>query len=193
MPGAPRPPVWERLRGRPAPGTMWPMPSNAARLVIVLVVLAAAGGIAAVVSGGGGGSTDAGGPFTQNPSPTFSPPPRCLELPARIPTPGWVKGGPPLPAGTYAHEVPRETQYADIVFLTAPTSLQGFVDFVLAEWPKAKWTLSRGEREPGEAESQFFKGAKAGGFRAQEVYCDQNHVLVFLAIASEAIPTAVAT
>lgn len=118
---------------------------------------------------------------------SFQPIVGCLEeLPS--PVEAALPAGLPMPSGTYAsrtYDAPAAG--IDVVTYTVPTSLDAFVEHVLADWPGGDWQLGRGERETGEAESVFFSSDRSryGQFRARAVYCDPNAVEVTLTLGSQ--------
>lgn len=144
------------------------------RLIVVALVLVGAGVAGIALSGG---EPPAATP-TQTPDQ-----PSCLEVPstpASAALPTWLPKDLSLPDGSYVLEALPTVQGLSRAVLVVPASLDDLVKVILDRWPKEGWTLGPGEREPGEAEDTFYRGAKFGQFRALQVYCDQNVVQMFL-------------
>lgn len=164
-----------------------------ARFIVVAAVLAA-GGVAGVLLAGSNdpNGADGDGTFATGTAPSVPLPAQCFDLPQEVPRPSWFPADLPLPEGSYPSLIPeqRAPGIREIVF-TARGSLDDFVRFVLDRWEEAGWSLGRGEREPGEAESIFFAGEaeRYGQFRARQVYCDEDYTEVQLIVVLEPQPT----
>jgi hypothetical protein len=96
-----------------------------------------------------------------------------------------------MPPGSYATglRIGSTTGFRQVIF-ASKGSLQDFVRFVSAEWPKHGWRLGRGESEPGEAEDQFYKPATKvlGAFRAGVFFCDQKWTWVYIIFGKQRAP-----
>ena len=93
----------------------------------------------------------------------------CEHCPQRVP------GQPPFPTGTYGITSPDKR----VAVIVSGTS-KDFASYVLTEWPKAGWTMGRGESERNEAEDDFSKGNVRGHFWAQAKFCGHSEVLLQL-------------
>jgi hypothetical protein len=145
------------------------------RFALVAAVLAA-GGITAILLGGKGEVTPTHGSAT--------PPPQCLKLPSPIPTPSWLPATLPLPKGSFATQTFDPVQGIERGLFVVAAPLDGFVRFVLREWPAKGWSLGPGESEPGEAEDTFTDEAGLfGQFRARSDFCRTDRTQVLIAIA----------
>lgn len=160
------------------------------RLNQLLVAGSVAGGLTLAAILAGGGTPTA----VPTPDPTvfgsYTPVTGCLEeLPAAADAQG-PQVAPVMPEGAYlSHRYePDPAPGIVAVIYTVPISLDDFIDFVLARWPEDGWTLGRGERERGEAESVFFRPDRSryGQFRARSVYCDLDAVEVTLTLGQQA-------
>jgi len=152
-----------------------------ARLAIVAAVLVAGGVTGVLVAGNGADPADE--VFAQGSAPSIPLPAQCLDLPSEVARPDWFPDDLPLPAGSYVSLTPEQRAPGiDEIVFTAKGSLDDFVSFVLERWEDAGWSLGRGEREPGEAESIFFTAGteRYGQFRARQVYCDESYTEVQL-------------
>jgi hypothetical protein len=166
------------------------------RLKSLLIAGVVATGLVAGAILAGGGSAPAGSSPTPDPTVFggFVPINGCLEeMPAEV-VGKPLTGPPPLPEGAYMSHRYEPDPAPGIIAAqyTIPVSLDDFVSFVLERWPDAGWSLGRGEREAGEAESVFFlpDRSRYGQFRARTVYCDLDAVEVTLTLGeqSEAPP-----
>jgi hypothetical protein len=156
-----------------------------ARRLAAWALVLAVGATVAVDCGNDGGhvaqpSAGSGSPLlTPVPSQNAFQLPPC-EYPKKVAFPKWVPSDLPLPHGTYATEVLPSTQGYNRGLFVARMSLQDFVKFVLAEWPKKGWVLGRGDAEQGEADDQFTRPPSVGAFRAREEYCKPGFVLLLV-------------
>jgi hypothetical protein len=132
--------------------------------------------------------TEAGG--DKRPSPAITSPPsapvptlalpRC-KFPKKVAFPEWVPDDLPLPDGIYATEhLSRDSGYLRGFFVLPRTSTIELTKLVLKEWPKAGYTLGRGDAEPGEVEDDFHKPPAVGAFKANDVYCDPGYSIMYL-------------
>lgn len=148
--------------------------SSRIRLLAVACVLLAGGIIASVATRH----------EAQKPDTTVETP-RCPELPARIATPKWLPADLPLPPGSYASRMLPRSGRVDRGIFVVNASLDEFVRFVLAEWPKQGWILGRGDREAHEAEAPLSRpGGRLGFFRARSIYCEPNRAEVLIAVGT---------
>ena len=106
--------------------------------------------------------------------------PRC-RFPKKVPFPEWVPDDLPLPEGTYAYENLKPVGgYLRAFFVLRNTDTVEFTKLVLREWPKAGYTLGRGDAEPGEVEDDFHKPPAVGAFKANDVYCTPGYAVMYL-------------
>jgi hypothetical protein len=136
--------------------------------------------------------TDAGGgPQAASPSPaipTAQPNvqatealPRCPRFPEPIPFPEWVPDDLPLPKPIYAYQrVAKQGGFEGAYFVLKGTTTVELTKLVLREWPKAGYTLGRGDAEPGEVEDDFHKPPAVGAFKANDIYCRPLHSIMYL-------------
>jgi hypothetical protein len=135
-----------------------------------------------------GGGTDRNGAGA--PSPAFSsvPPdpvptvelPRC-DFPKEVRFPGWVPDDLPLPKRIYAYQnLQPEGGFERAFFVMRGTTTIELTKLVLREWPKAGYTLGRGDAEPGEVEDDFHKPPAVGAFKANDVYCRPGYSIMYL-------------
>jgi|ERR671930_494401 hypothetical protein len=158
------------------------------------VLVAAVVGTAVSLTGcSGGSSTDssprAGGSTPSHLLPSTVPSEYANLPPCNNPTPisfpTWVPKDLPLPSGTYAsEELPPSFGYHRGIFVV-PGTLTDLARFILREWPRAGWTLGRGDSESSEIEDQFFKTPAVGAFKAQVVYCKPPYALMLLLFAPD--------
>jgi hypothetical protein len=86
----------------------------------------------------------------------------------------------PLPNGMYMTQRLDPTfGYSRGIFVV-PGSLTELARFVLSEWPKAGWTLGRGDSEAIEIEDSFAKPPAIGAFKAQAQFCSPGFNLMLL-------------
>jgi hypothetical protein len=113
-------------------------------------------------------------------SALFSGAPKC-KYPDKLPAPSWLPADLPLPPGTYHSEnLPGSIFGYKRAIFVVPGPLIDFARFVLSEWPKAGWTLGRGDSEGFEVEAPFTKPPAAGAFKAQGQYCNPTYALMLL-------------
>jgi hypothetical protein len=106
--------------------------------------------------------------------------PRC-RFPKEVPYPGWVPDDLPLPDGVYAYEnLKPAAGYQRAFFVLRNTTTAELTKLVLREWPKAGYTLGRGDAEPGEVEDDFHKPPGVGAFKANDVYCRPGYSVMYL-------------
>jgi hypothetical protein len=140
--------------------------------------------------------TQSGAPRAGNPSPAFStiPPnsqptlalPKCGKLPEKAPFPEWLPDDLPLPKPIYAYQnQPRRGGFEGAFFLMKGTTTIELTELVLEQWPKAGYTLGRGDAEPGEVEDDFHKPPAVGAFKANDVYCRPRHTIMYLIYAPD--------
>jgi hypothetical protein len=111
--------------------------------------------------------------------------PKC-KPPKEVPFPDWVPGDLPLPDNTYAYENLKPTGgYKRALFVLMKTNTAELTKLVLREWPKAGYTLGRGDAEPGEVEDDFHKPPAVGAFKANDVYCTPGYAVMYLIYAPE--------
>ncbi|HEX4821214.1 MAG TPA: hypothetical protein VFV00_13510 [Acidimicrobiales bacterium] len=119
----------------------------------------------------------------------------CRPVPAQGEALDWLPADLPLPPGAYAAEDTEspsgssassapsdsgtdtdaesgDTGGARRGFLVVKMTVEQFKDFVTTNWPKAGYSLGRGDAEAGEAEGGFRKGDFGGVYRVRDVYCD---------------------
>lgn len=113
----------------------------------------------------------------------------CVEeLPVGIREPQFRPDTLTLPEGSEAIRTsPDPAPGLHVVVYRVPTTLDGFVEHVLAEWEDNGWILGRGERETGEAESVYYLPDKSryGQFRARSVFCDLAQTEVTLTLGED--------
>lgn len=107
----------------------------------------------------GEGDPEARPTITTAPRPTRSVP-QCPSPPATHPVwPKEIPGIIPKPAGLRIDKVDRASKgNVTQVRTTVPTSLTGAVQFIVTEFPKAGFTLGRGDAEAAEADAPFQRG-----------------------------------
>jgi hypothetical protein len=158
---------------------------RAVKKLLPAVIAALILGIAALFAFSGKDEIPAGLPGFGS----YTPVAECIEdLPARIEEPEYRPETLTLPAGSVAIRTsPDPAPGLHVVVYRVPKSLDDFVKFLLADWPKQGWVLGRGEREPGEAESVFYLPDKSryGQVRARQVYCDADQTEVVLTIGED--------
>ena len=149
--------------------------------------------IAAVVlvsCGGDGDARSARDKPKRKPSRASSPPapkptsalPECRK-PKKVDYPEWVPADLPLPRGTYAYKnLPPLGGYERGLFVLE-LSTQQLIKHVLEEFPKAGYTLGRGDAEPGEVEDDFRKPPAVGAFKANDVFCSPGYSIMYLIYA----------
>ena len=125
----------------------------------------------------------AASPAITNASPAPFPTvalPKC-KFPKEVSFPDWVPADLPLPPGTYAYEHLKPIAgYQRAFFVLRNTDTIEFTKLVLREWPKAGYTLGRGDAEPGEVEDDFHKPPAVGAFKANDVYCRPGFAVMYL-------------
>ena len=134
-------------------------------IAALVVALAGCGSSSRAHSASTGGDADAPAVATTT---ACTPPPPPVESIA-VPT------DPPFPTGTYGITSPDKR----VAVIVSGTS-KDFASYVLTEWPKAGWTMGRGESERNEAEDDFSKGNVRGHFWAQAKFCGHSEVLLQL-------------
>ncbi|GAC1416711.1 MAG: hypothetical protein NVSMB57_12010 [Actinomycetota bacterium] len=116
----------------------------------------------------------------------------CITPKQPVKTPSWYPAELPMPAGSFAMEIPPPQGGLLRVIFAAKGSLRDFVIYALTTWKQQGWTMGRGEAEPGEAEDNFQKNKRYGIFRAQGIFCDQGQTWV-LVVLNDPTRTAVPT
>jgi hypothetical protein len=106
--------------------------------------------------------------------------PKC-KFPKSLAPPKWLPADLPLPPGTYHSEnLPGSIFGYKRALFVVPGPLIDLARFVLDRWPKAGWTLGRGDSEGFEVEAPFTKPPAAGAFKAQGQYCNPPYSLMLL-------------
>jgi hypothetical protein len=153
--------------------------------------------IAAVACGGGGtsGDTPSGSPPSAFGLPPILPSVRPSQVPVtgqppcafppKLSLPRWYPGDLPLPPRTYTSQVLADSFGYNRAIFVVPGPLPSFARFVLTEWPKAGWTLGRGDAEAGEIEDQFGRPPAVGAFKAQAQYCHPGYSLLLIIYAMD--------
>ena len=110
--------------------------------------------------------------------------PECKK-PPEVKYPEWVPDDLPLPKDIYAYKnLPPLGGYQRALFVMELTTEQ-LIKLVLEEWPKAGYTLGRGDAEPGEVEDDFRKPPAVGAFKANDVFCSPGYTIMYLIYARE--------
>jgi hypothetical protein len=116
------------------------------------------------------------------------PPGSCPPLPPPTGTTlTWYPADLPVPAGSYVLD---DLSLANLPYHSGdyivPKTIEAYIRFVLAEWPKRGWVLGRGESEPGEAELAFTRGSVQGALRIRSAFCDRSHTLLVVSFGGSA-------
>jgi hypothetical protein len=105
--------------------------------------------------------------------------PPCKK-PQEVAFPQWLPDDLPLPDGTYAYKNLAPIGGYKRALFVLDVGTTPFTKLVLKEWPKAGYTLGRGDAEPGEVEDDFRKPPAVGAFKANDVYCTPGYTVMYL-------------
>jgi hypothetical protein len=138
-------------------------------IAAVVVALAGCGSSSSAHSDakGADADADADAPAVATTTVCTPPPPPVASI--AVPT------DPPFPAGTYGIASPDKR-----VAVIVSGSSTDFASYVVKEWPKAGWSIGRGDSERNEAEDDVSKGNVRGHFWAQAKFCGHSEVLLQL-------------
>jgi hypothetical protein len=93
----------------------------------------------------------------------------------------------PLPKTTFAYQdLPVASGFHRGLFAALGADTTSFAKMVVKKWPKAGYTLGRGDAESGEVEDDFTKGAGKGAFKANDLSCKKALMEILVIYASHA-------
>ena len=158
----------------------YPMPGPGSTSFISLCALALS--ISLLLGGCASDPDPSGSPkpahgATPSGSTTSSPPAVATigsdcKPPEKVSFPDWMPSDLPLPKGTFAYQdLPVVSGFHRGLFAVPGGDTRSFANLVLGKWPKAGYTLGRGDSEPGEVEDDFTKGSGTGAFKANDLPC----------------------